>query len=128
MSIKYEPGHDKTNKMSVRPAKTQINLGISLVWSESLLSAWRKLWSLATHQAHTLLVLSWHGSYEYEMRVLCFWVELDMAQTDSLFSDSEKFCDFSPCMSHKSEDLEMTLATITGPLACIVSRKAVINR
>ena len=24
----YEPQHDKTNKMSVRPAKTQISLGI----------------------------------------------------------------------------------------------------
>ena len=42
----YEPRHDKTNKMSVRPAKTQISLGIRPVWSESSLSAWRKLWSL----------------------------------------------------------------------------------
>ena len=32
-----EPRHDKTNKMSVRPAKTQISLGIRPVWSESLL-------------------------------------------------------------------------------------------
>ena len=29
--------HDKTNKVSVRPAKTQISLGIRPVWSESLL-------------------------------------------------------------------------------------------
>ena len=29
----YEPWHDKTNKKSVRPAKTQISLGIRLVWS-----------------------------------------------------------------------------------------------
>ena len=50
---KYEPRHDKTNKMSVRPAKTQISLGIRPVWSESSLSAWRKLWSLATHWAHS---------------------------------------------------------------------------
>ena len=34
-----EPCHDKTNKMSVRPAKTQISLGIRPVWSESSLSA-----------------------------------------------------------------------------------------
>ena len=27
----YEPRHDKTNKMSVRPAKTQISLGIRQV-------------------------------------------------------------------------------------------------
>ena len=45
--------HDKTNKMTVRPAKTQISLGIRLVWSESLLSAWRKVGSLATYWAHS---------------------------------------------------------------------------
>ena len=33
-----EPRHDETNKMSVRPAKTQISLGIRPVWSESSLS------------------------------------------------------------------------------------------
>ena len=33
--IWYEPRHDQTNKMSVRPAKTQISLGIRLVWSKS---------------------------------------------------------------------------------------------
>ena len=44
-----EPRHDKTNKVTVCPAKTQISLGIRPVWSESSLSAWRKLGSLATH-------------------------------------------------------------------------------
>ena len=39
----------KLAKWHVRPAKTQISLGIRLVWSESLLSAWRKLGSLGTH-------------------------------------------------------------------------------
>ena len=38
----FEPRHDKTNKMAVRP-----------VWSESLLSAWRNLGSLATDWAHS---------------------------------------------------------------------------
>ena len=93
MLVKYimwsenEPQHDKTNKMSVRPAKTQISLGIHRVWSESLLSAWRNLGSLATHWAHSedsdqagwmprliwvfpgrthiLLVLSCHGSNSF---------------------------------------------------------------
>ena len=85
--VHNEPSHDKTNKMSVRPAKTQISLVICPVWSESLLSAWRKLGSLATHWAHsedsdqtgqmprliwvyagrtlTLSVLSCRGSYDY---------------------------------------------------------------
>ena len=40
-TIKYEPRHDKTNIMSVRPVKTQISLGIRLVWSEySLYAQW----------------------------------------------------------------------------------------
>ena len=37
----FEPRYDKTNKMSVRPAKTQISLGIRPVWSEfSLCAQW----------------------------------------------------------------------------------------
>ena len=48
-----EPTRDKTNKWHVRPAKTQISLGIRPVWSESSLSARRKLESLATHWAHS---------------------------------------------------------------------------
>ena len=28
MTFEYEPRHDKTNKVTVRPAKTQISLGI----------------------------------------------------------------------------------------------------
>ena len=43
----------KPTKWHVRPAKTQISLGIRPVWSESSLSAWRKLGSLATHWARS---------------------------------------------------------------------------
>ena len=49
----FQPRHDKTNKANVRPAKTQISLGIHPAWSESLLSARRKLWFLPTHWAHS---------------------------------------------------------------------------
>ena len=45
-----EPSHDKTNNVAVHPAKTQISLGGC---SESSLSAWRKLGSLATYRAHS---------------------------------------------------------------------------
>ena len=38
-SERHEPRHDKTNKMSVRLAKTEISLGIRPVWSESSLCA-----------------------------------------------------------------------------------------
>ena len=38
---RFEPPHNKTNKMTVRPAKTQISLGIRPVWSEySLCAQW----------------------------------------------------------------------------------------
>ena len=79
-----EPRRDKTNQVSVRPAKTQISLGIRLVWSESsLCTQWvakdpsflhagcedsdqtgrmpRLIWVLAGHTI-TLLVLSRGGS------------------------------------------------------------------
>ena len=82
----YEPRHDKTNKTSVRPAKTQISLSIRPVWSESSLCAqWvakdprflhadsedsdqtgrmpRLIWVLAAHTL-TLLVLLCRGSYQ----------------------------------------------------------------
>ena len=49
--LTLDPPHDKTNNVAVRPAKTQISLGICPVWSASSLSAWRKLGSLATHWA-----------------------------------------------------------------------------
>ena len=48
-SVLFEPRHDKTNKVTVRPAKTQISLDIRPVWSESSLSAWKNIRSLATH-------------------------------------------------------------------------------
>ena len=85
----FEPRHDKTNKVTMRPAKTQISLGIRPVWSEFSLSAWRSLGSLATHWAHSedsdqhgrmprliwifagrtliLLVLSFSGSFVFHI-------------------------------------------------------------
>ena len=83
-----EPRHDKTNKISVHPTKTQISLGIRPVWSESLLCAqWvandprflhadsedtdqtgrmpRLIWVFAGRTA-TLFVLSCRGSDDEE--------------------------------------------------------------
>ena len=83
------------NQWHVRPAKTQISLGIHPVWSESSLSAWRKVGSLATHWAHSkdtdqngwmprliwvfagrtviLLVLSWSGSFLFSRIQMLLW-------------------------------------------------------
>ena len=41
LALLFEPRHDKTNKMSVHPMKTQISLGIRPVWPESSLWAQR---------------------------------------------------------------------------------------
>ena len=78
-----EPRHDKTNKRRVRPAKTQISLGIRQVWSEaSLCAQWVAkdpsflhadsgdadppwlIWVFAGRTA-ILLVLSCRGSNKY---------------------------------------------------------------
>ena len=86
----YEPPRDKTNKMTVRPAKTQICLGIRPVCSESSLCAqWvvkdpnflyadskdsdqtgrvlRLIWVFAGSTV-ILLVLSWGGSYKAQKK------------------------------------------------------------
>ena len=86
MTVAYEPQLDKTNKMTVRPAKTQISLGIRPVWSESSLCAQlvakdplflhadsedsdqtgrMPSWSESSLGAHAiLLVLSWGGTFQ----------------------------------------------------------------
>ena len=51
--LTHEMHLDKTNNAVARPEKTQISLGIRPVWSESSLSTWRKLGSLATHWVHS---------------------------------------------------------------------------
>ena len=42
----------KPAKWLVRPAKTQLSIGIHPDWSESSLSAWRNVGFLATHKTH----------------------------------------------------------------------------
>ena len=49
----FEPPHDKTNKVACVPTEDSDQPGIRPVWSESSLSTWRKLGSLATHWAHS---------------------------------------------------------------------------
>ena len=115
---RFEPRLDKTINVAVRPAKTQISLGIRPVWSESFLSARRKLGSLATHWAHSedydqtgrmprliwvfagrtviLLVLSWSGSF---ICLFCFkWTEqnrtlfrLELYSSSSMTYISKRF-------------------------------------
>ena len=56
MYIINEPRHDKTNKMNVHPAKTQISLGIRPVWSEpSLCTQWVAKDPLLAHLSQRLI-------------------------------------------------------------------------
>ena len=41
------PRHDKTNKMTVHPVKTQISLGIRQVWTESAVRLKKATWASA---------------------------------------------------------------------------------
>ena len=79
--------HDKTNN-DVCPAKTQISLGIRLVWSESSLSTWRKLGSLGY-------------SLSTQQRLLSDWAD---AQADlSLRWAHRSFCWFC----HEAEKIDL---------------------
>ena len=68
--IEFEPPYDKTNKMTVRPEKTQISVGIH---PPSLIRVFavrmkKKLGSLVTHSAHSedsdhFVGFVWDGSF-----------------------------------------------------------------
>ena len=93
----------KPTKWHVRPAKTQISLGIRPVWSESSLSAWRKLpikrtaktlirlggcpgWSEFSLGAHAIsLVLSRGGSFNASS----FWLWYLLSTWLAFSSDSD---------------------------------------
>ena len=82
----------KSTKWYVRPAKTQISLGIRPVGSESSLSAWRKLGSWATHWAHSedsgqtgrmpRLIWVFAGRTDHIVGFVMRWIKCD-----SYFSD-----------------------------------------
>ena len=105
----------KPTKWHRRPAETQISLGIRRVWSESSLSAWRNLGSLAAHRAHSedsdqtrrmprlswvfarrtviLLVLLWGGSYvhvfSFAFSILLSCVSLSSSKSSCLESGAK---------------------------------------
>ena len=121
----FELWQDKTNKLSVRPAKTQISLRIHPVWSESSLSAWRNLGSLATTWAHSedsdqtgrmprliwvfaghtliLLVLSCRGSFHIRL-LLYDIVSVTLRFSHSFSTKCRKFPKYSDtqkiCCNH----------------------------
>ena len=102
VSMLNEPPHDKTNKMTVHPAKTQISQGIRPVWSESSLSAWRKLGSLATHWAHREdwsdwadLSLCWAHSHIVGF-IKCLWFHRTFRHLDAATRAGRYGCTSGP--------------------------------
>ena len=102
-----EPPHDKTNKMTVRPSKTQISMGIRLVWSESLPCAqWvakdpslfhadsedsdqtermpRLIWVFAGRTV-ILLVLSWDGSSMFVIQGYLVFFNFEKFNTKNIY-------------------------------------------
>ena len=97
----FEPRHVKTNKMAVRPAKTQISLGIRPVWSVFAvrmkkawalsypLSAQRWLWSdwvdaqadLSLRWAHTHFVFFFHVVAHFKV----YFIKLHSWHGSSMF-------------------------------------------
>ena len=102
----------------MRPAKTQISLGIRPVWSETSLSTWRKLGSLAGRMPRLiwafagrtviLLVLSRGGSN------LFLWVLLHYDQL-WVWSHKTNFS-FVWDMGRRRHDTKLYLSTIYCPL------------
>ena len=106
----------KPTKWHVHPAKTHISLGICPVWSESLLSAWRKLGSLATRPGWpesslgihtTLFVLSWCGSYVF--------FQIPSPEEDSKDTDSTEELVSSEEVSSRPSPTHITLFTPSTP-------------
>ena len=124
-----EPPHDKTTKWHVHPAKTQISLGICLVWSESSLSAWRKLGSLATHwvniedsdqmprliwvfAGHTCyfagFVTRWLNSLGQSFRHLCSLVVICMSTHSRLLLKDSLLHQFFQCPTQTAPEGHIT--------------------
>ena len=57
----FEPPHDKTNKMTVHPAKTQISLGTRPVWSDGWMD---ELGILRPFNSISVISRRWKGEHE----------------------------------------------------------------
>ena len=76
----------KSTKWHVCLAKTQISQNIRPVWSESALSTWRKLGSLATHWAQQRLWSNWSGWSESSLVAHAFLLVLSWGGSNSCLS------------------------------------------
>ena len=114
------PRHDKTNKVTVRPAKSQISLGICPVWSKSAvrmkkpwvlsypLRAQRRLWSdwadaqadLSLRWAHTYFVgfvMSWLKLCVLYIRILYDFQRIPFSEPVYMKVLNNFIAPFIPC-------------------------------
>ena len=96
--------------MSVRPVKAQISLGIRPVWSESSLSAWRKLGSLATHWAPS------KGSDQTGRMPRLIWVFVGHTVTFLVLSCRTSYCTVSKITDQPYAVLIVRVAFLFGVL------------
>ena len=93
-----EPWHDKSNKMSVRPMKTHISLGIHPVWSESsVCSQW-------VAEDPSFLHADCKGSDQTGWMPRLIWVFTGRTVTSLVLSCRGSFCNFD--MPVKTTNLE----------------------
>ena len=89
-----EPPHDKTNKMSMRPSKTQISLGIRPVWSVfavRMQKAWVLNYPLSEVDAQADLSCRWAHTHfvGFVMRRLTTKLVTAEYRNDPKFSDRQ---------------------------------------
>ena len=84
----YEPRHDKTNKMSVHPAKTQISLGICPVWSASLQAHMPLKWFCHVAAKLCNVTFTWNEevSWKWLHRSLYGFVSMGVCTTAQLLT------------------------------------------
>ena len=97
----YEPPHDKTNKMACAPSKDSVRP----VWSDSSLSLWRKLRSLATDWAHSEDWSDWTDaqddlSLRWAHRSFCWFCQ----EAAHIFPHSPEVCIYIFTDSFQSQD------------------------
>ena len=122
----------KPTKLHVRPAKTQISLGIRPVWSESSLSAWRNIGPLTKTIRWAMILLFWNmcslrlriplqDLYCKNVNLLMF-CQLQTHQNLPFITQNHYFRNF---LSHpiRSSNLSSTTASFQSELTGAVRRQ-----
>ena len=98
-----EPRHEKTNNVAVRPAKTQISLGICPVWAESTLCTYwvakdpsfLRAGSEDSDQTRWMPRLIWVSLGAHSLCWFCLWLATQTLKVElGLVSPVSRYCDW----------------------------------